>query len=673
MAGNLAPIIPALFTGPNGERLTADQIKRRQEIAKSLLSKATDTSPTAGGWTSVLAKGVQGFAAGRQNRSADQAGAENATESQANVAKLLSALTGGETGVAGGISQGGTVATPTVSGVQNVAPVVAEGEIADYIRQSATARGIDPDTALRVAMSEGGLKDPVRQSDYVKNGVREASYGPFQLYMGGGLGNKALEAGIDPRDPNQWRQGVDFALDQAATGGWSPWYGAAKVGLGNRAGLENARAIGFSRQPTQGGAASAIETVAPLAGTTPAAPAFDAGRFGDPIKLSEMPASQADLNANLETQANSYVAPTPAPALPPPQQVNPAPYVAPVQMPKAQTFSPEVISLIGNSIGNPYASPEEKQVASLLLNRQFEQQDQQQKLSLAQAQQEQERRYARDNWMFQQDYQQNQQNNDPLRQAQIAKAQRELAQPAGADESFYGNPVAITNQDGTISYGQIGNRGTFKPIQLGEGQTFAPPTRTIDAGTETIVMDQAGNVISRVAKNNRAAASDTALGTVEGRTTGERTAGASTAYQNAQNALDILDQVEKHPGLDWGTGLTSRANIIPGTAGYDFQNLVEQAKSGAFLSAIEQLRGLGALSNAEGGAATAAVNRMDTATSKEGFLAAVRDYRKIVNQALEKARGNMPSGTQPPQSTSTTGENWKDAGNGIRIRPKGGN
>lgn len=100
-----------------------------------------------------------------------------------------------------------------------------------YIRQAAAARGIDPEIAVRVARSEGGLQNPVRQSDVVKNGVREPSYGPFQLYMNGGLGARALAAGIDPRDPNQWQRGVDYALNEASQKGWGQWYGSKAVGI----------------------------------------------------------------------------------------------------------------------------------------------------------------------------------------------------------------------------------------------------------------------------------------------------------------------------------------------------------------------------------------------------------------------------------------------------------
>ena len=112
-----------------------------------------------------------------------------------------------------------------------------------YIRQSAAARGIDPEIAVRVARSEG-LAPGVWQSNVMRNGVREPSYGPFQLLVGGqngmptGLGNTFMQqTGLDPRDPSTYRQQIDFALDHAKKGGWSPWYGAAKVGVGSRQGI----------------------------------------------------------------------------------------------------------------------------------------------------------------------------------------------------------------------------------------------------------------------------------------------------------------------------------------------------------------------------------------------------------------------------------------------------
>lgn len=117
---------------------------------------------------------------------------------------------------------------------------LSKATISKYIRQAAIKRNIDPDVALRVAASEGLNADPNEawQSNYVKNGQRERSYGPYQLYIDGGLGNEFMRStGLDPRDPSTWQQQVDYALDHARNNGWGAWYGAANVGIGNMDGI----------------------------------------------------------------------------------------------------------------------------------------------------------------------------------------------------------------------------------------------------------------------------------------------------------------------------------------------------------------------------------------------------------------------------------------------------
>ena len=126
------------------------------------------------------------------------------------------------------------------------------GEIEAYIREAAARYGINPDIAVRVAMSEGGVTDPVRQAEAMLGYGREESYGPFQLHIrNGGLGARALAAGIDPRDPNQWRQGVDFALQEASKRGWGQWFGAAKAGIDKYEGIggEPSQAKQFNLPP----------------------------------------------------------------------------------------------------------------------------------------------------------------------------------------------------------------------------------------------------------------------------------------------------------------------------------------------------------------------------------------------------------------------------------------
>lgn len=130
-----------------------------------------------------------------------------------------------------------------------------------YIRKAAVARGIDPDKAVRVARSEG-LKPDTWQSNVMKGSHREPSYGPFQLLVGGdnpnfpsGMGDAFKRStGLDPSDPKNAYATVDFALDQAVNGGWSPWYGAKAAGITGRSGIgPGAKALGvnLNHRPNQ--------------------------------------------------------------------------------------------------------------------------------------------------------------------------------------------------------------------------------------------------------------------------------------------------------------------------------------------------------------------------------------------------------------------------------------
>jgi len=133
-------------------------------------------------------------------------------------------------------------------------------EVTNYIRDAAESRGINPQTALRVAQAEG-LGEGIWQSN-VRNrrGLREPSYGPFQMLVGGegtgfpaGLGNQFMEeTGLDPRDPKNVLKTIDYALDTVAKDGWRQWYGARDNGIGRWDGINNAQAQGITAERLEG-------------------------------------------------------------------------------------------------------------------------------------------------------------------------------------------------------------------------------------------------------------------------------------------------------------------------------------------------------------------------------------------------------------------------------------
>ena len=98
-----------------------------------------------------------------------------------------------------------------------------------YIQSEARRIGIDPATAVRVAESEG-LANPV--------GDGGMSHGAFQLYNGGGEGNRfQQQTGLNPADPKNEKKTITYALQRAKQVGWGPWHGAARVGIGQWQGI----------------------------------------------------------------------------------------------------------------------------------------------------------------------------------------------------------------------------------------------------------------------------------------------------------------------------------------------------------------------------------------------------------------------------------------------------
>lgn len=201
------------------------------------------------------------------------------------------------------------------------------------------------------------------------------------------------------------------------------------------------------------------------------------------------------------------------------------------------------------------------------------------------------------------------------------------------------NPVYGVGPNGEPAMVQTTKTGQAIQTKLPDGFKISKDPIKVDLGTHIQLIDpQTRQPIGNPIQKDLAGAE---RAKVVGEAAGKSEASAPGDLQAGQNALSLLNNIKNDPYLDRSTGMTSRFNAIPGTGGYDFQNKVEQAKSGAFLTAIQQMRGLGALSNSEGQTATAAVTRMDTATSPKAFREALADYEKIIRQGVTRAQSNI--------------------------------
>lgn len=383
-----------LFGGNTGE--TPETLKRKRELAMAIMG-AQDSPKTVGEGLNALGAGIT---AGIMNRRADKAESEGRASADALFnSGLKGQLAGKIAGTTPSVTPGGGQGS-VATGNQNVGSTIdfARGEasgggqdvaaLESYIRDAATKRGIDPDIAVRVARSEG-LGPGIWQSNYVKNGKRETSYGPFQLLVGGGLGDKFQKLyGKSPEDPSTVYNQVDFALDEAAQGGWSPWYGAAKVGVGDRTGLENARAVGYQPQSRE------------VASLDPS--------IGMPAAASEMAATSPQPQPPAGNIDPMVSAPNYDPVAANQPVVQPQP--APQQVAQAQPQDQPDPATLYQIIAHPFASPEQKAVAKMMLEQQT-QAAEAQRQSLAQRQQAEYEAYLK--------------QNDPQYRANLAKTQQE--------------------------------------------------------------------------------------------------------------------------------------------------------------------------------------------------------------------------------------------------------
>lgn len=119
----------------------------------------------------------------------------------------------------------------------------------------------------------------------------------------------------------------------------------------------------------------------------------------------------------------------------------------------------------------------------------------------------------------------------------------------------------------------------------------------------------------------------------------------------AQTTLDLLDQIENHPGLSAAVGAKGLSSgfgffnqPIAGTDAADFVALLEQVSGTAFLEAFQMLKGGGQITEIESQKAEQAITRLGNRNqSEEAYRRAIAAFRQAIQDGLAKLR-NQASG-----------------------------
>jgi hypothetical protein len=112
----------------------------------------------------------------------------------------------------------------------------------------------------------------------------------------------------------------------------------------------------------------------------------------------------------------------------------------------------------------------------------------------------------------------------------------------------------------------------------------------------------------------------------------------------------IQQGTKPHPGFSSyvGASLTPGARFVEGSDTASFEVRQKQIEGKAFLEAFNALKGGGSITEKEGEKATAAIMRMNKASSEREYVAAARELQDIMRKGVDRAKAKAGGATAAP-------------------------
>ena len=216
-------------------------------------------------------------------------------------------------------------------------------------------------------------------------------------------------------------------------------------------------------------------------------------------------------------------------------------------------------------------------------------------------------------------------------QAQLRK-NLSMTTPAGS----------VTTAPGEVPPPFVPKTDVGETINLGNRDAQGNLIITATPGSTEVASARAGQV-----------ASAEAGGKVSGTSQAQATIDLPKVIDNADTAVKHVQELLNHPAFKSSVGMgVPGMKYVPGSAQADFRSRMDQIQGGAFLTAIDTLKGTGAITEVEGTKATAAKNRMATATSEKAFNDAAKDFLDIMEQGVKQTYSRAGKAYVPLQRGS---------------------
>jgi len=133
-----------------------------------------------------------------------------------------------------------------------------------------------------------------------------------------------------------------------------------------------------------------------------------------------------------------------------------------------------------------------------------------------------------------------------------------------------------------------------------------------------------------------------------------RAAEADTAATTFDTTLTTVDQILNHPAFETATGWSSFVAAVPGTEARDFSALVDTLKSKLFTMEVSKMKGMGALTEAEGRKLTDAIQNLDRSQTSGAFRKNVKEIRKYIEKGRSTIENKFADVERPSPEADTT-------------------
>jgi hypothetical protein len=110
---------------------------------------------------------------------------------------------------------------------------------------------------------------------------------------------------------------------------------------------------------------------------------------------------------------------------------------------------------------------------------------------------------------------------------------------------------------------------------------------------------------------------------------------------NAQQTLADINKLLNMNGLDANLGWKGVAPNFPGGEAADAKALINKVKGSSFLTAVQNMKGFGSLSNQEGDKAQSAIAALDTSQSPAEFRKNLIEYANTIKRSVNTLSGKI--------------------------------